>query len=396
MAFEVIDISAIIVINCTPDVNLAIFANGVAQMPEAVPPTECFLYVEFGFLATVDFQKGTLVIEASLSPNSFVLDPSCHLAGGFALCSWWAGSEHAGDWVYSVGGYHAAYHPPPHYPVPQRLSISWRLDNCLSITGEAYFAVTPQVAMGGGSLAAVFSAGPLSAYFNAWADFLINYSPFHFAGDVGVSVGVEFTLDLFFCTLHIGVHIGANLSLIGPPFSGVVHVDFWVFGFDIHFGPDSNRKAPLSIDEFCDLLMRQAAPQPKASTPTSNSFHVLTLETGLVPSQKSNSAHVEELAPWNVRAGTFTFRVHSHFAIQSSILNKGTSQNQSNEVTSQKQIYSKPMKLSQHLDSEMLITVARTDEDKNPLRAFRLVPIIQTVPSAIWEQCTFLESPLYL
>jgi hypothetical protein len=33
----------------------------------------------------------------------------------------------------------------------------------LTITGEAFFAVTPQMCMGGGSLDAIFSAGPVNA-----------------------------------------------------------------------------------------------------------------------------------------------------------------------------------------------------------------------------------------
>jgi hypothetical protein len=78
--------------------------------------------------------------------------------------------------------------------------------------------------MGGGQLNAYFSCGPLSAYFNAWADFLMNFSPFHFLGSVGVEIGVEFDMDLFFCTIHISVDVSATLDLHGPPFGGVVRI----------------------------------------------------------------------------------------------------------------------------------------------------------------------------
>ena len=44
--------------------------------------------------------------------------------------------------------------------------------------GEAYFAISPKAAMGGGSLSAIFELGPVSAHFDAYADFLINFSPF--------------------------------------------------------------------------------------------------------------------------------------------------------------------------------------------------------------------------
>jgi hypothetical protein len=76
--------------------------------------------------------------------------------------------------------------------------------------------------MGGGMLMALFSCGPLSAHFNAWADFLMNFSPFFYQGSVGVSIGVDFDMDLFICTIHISVDIDATLDLHGPPFGGVV------------------------------------------------------------------------------------------------------------------------------------------------------------------------------
>jgi hypothetical protein len=62
-----------------------------------------------------------------------------------------------------VGGYHPAFKPPTYYPVVPRVGINWNLSDCLTITGEAFFAVTPQMCMGGGSLDAIFSAGPVNA-----------------------------------------------------------------------------------------------------------------------------------------------------------------------------------------------------------------------------------------
>jgi hypothetical protein len=76
--------------------------------------------------------------------------------------------------------------------------------------------------MGGGMLMAYFECGPLSAHFNAWADFLMNFSPFHYQASIDVSIGVEFSLDLWICTIHISADINATLDLHGPPFGGVV------------------------------------------------------------------------------------------------------------------------------------------------------------------------------
>ena len=46
--------------------------------------------------------------------------------------------------------------------------------------------------------------------------------PFYLVGDIGVDIGVGFTLDLWFITIHINVDINGNLHLEGPPMHGTV------------------------------------------------------------------------------------------------------------------------------------------------------------------------------
>jgi hypothetical protein len=160
-AFQTLSVQAVVVLEFNPYVSLGIFAKAIAAIP--APPSgalsvkEAFVYAELGIVSSVDFQAGTMSVQAKLSPNSYILDPACHLAGGFALCQWFGASAHAGDWVFTVGGYHPAYIPPSHYPLVDRLSISWDLGGGLSVTGQAYFAITPKVCMGGGYLAAVLT-----------------------------------------------------------------------------------------------------------------------------------------------------------------------------------------------------------------------------------------------
>jgi hypothetical protein len=151
---QVLDVTAVVVLEFNPYVSLGIFAIAIGELPETNP----FLYIELGIAATVDFHTGALAILAQLTPNSFIIDPNCHLTGGFGLCTWFPPSDHAGDFVFTAGGYHNAYKPPPHYPVPPRLGISWSISSNLSITGEAYFAITPKACMAGGKLQANFDA----------------------------------------------------------------------------------------------------------------------------------------------------------------------------------------------------------------------------------------------
>ena len=144
-AFQTILIDAVVAVDLSDDVQFGIYAHIKSDIPaSATNDAELFARVDMGFLAVIDPGKGTFRAEGQLTRVSFILDKDCHLTGGFALCYWFEGSGHEGDWVFTVGGYHSAYSPPEWYPKPARLAISWQYDS-LSIDGKAYFAITPKV-----------------------------------------------------------------------------------------------------------------------------------------------------------------------------------------------------------------------------------------------------------
>ena len=61
-------------------------------------------------------------------------------------------------------------------------------------------------------------------------------------------------------TIRLSTDIGATLSVAGPPIAGTVHVDFWLFGFDIKFGGKlQDKPKPLTIDEFYKLVLESEA-----------------------------------------------------------------------------------------------------------------------------------------
>ncbi|KAF3941743.1 hypothetical protein ABW19_dt0200428 [Dactylella cylindrospora] len=240
---------------------MGVYGVAVCDVPSTKSKFK-FAHVELGIVCTLDIGAGTFKVEAQLSPNSFVLHPNCHLTGGFALFSWFKDSPNsiAGDWVMTIGGYHQAFNALSQYPRPPGLRINWSLGDHLTVTGEAYFAITPKVCMGGGRLHAALTLGPLYAYFDAYVDFMINYKPFYFTAEGGISVGVRFTMDLWLVTIRISVEIGAKLRLAGPPMGGVVHVDFWVFGFDIEFGASPKPEPRLDLDQFWKNSLKSSSP----------------------------------------------------------------------------------------------------------------------------------------
>lgn len=136
-------------VDISETVVIGLFAEVIGSFPDNITPeAEMVAKIDLGLLAILDYSHGIFRAEGQLTPRSFIFSPNCHLTGGFALCYWFKGSGHEGDWVFSIGGYHPSYKPPSHYPVPVRLGISWNYDDEISISGKAYFAVTPKVAMG--------------------------------------------------------------------------------------------------------------------------------------------------------------------------------------------------------------------------------------------------------
>ncbi|KAK2465648.1 hypothetical protein APHAL10511_002192 [Amanita phalloides] len=378
LAFEVLDVRAVAIIEIDPYVSIGLFADAVLSLPPKLPRERSYVYVELGITSRVDTRYGIFSVEGKLSPNSFILHPSCHLLGGFALYYWFDPSPYAGDFVFTIGGYHPAYQPPSHYPRPQRLTISWQLDSNLSITGESFFAITPKVCMGGGSLSVLFQLGALRAHLDAHAQFLMVWNPFHFMGDIGVSVGVGFHGKFLFWTYSIEIDISASLHLEGPPFGGNVHVNFWLFGFDIYFGNHPGLPPPLSLDEFWDLLSRSSN-QP-------NSGHdagiTLVVESGYAQG-KSSQVTPKPGEPWIVTAGQFKFNAQCRFALH--VVKYKDESDWVDVYQSGVSVYSKPMHTTEPIESILEIKIL-DKETSQDVGGFTFLPLTKNVPSAMWGQ----------
>lgn len=341
---------------------------------------------------SVSLPSSTLKKESSTvkgkSPNSFVLNKSCHLHGGFALCYWFQGSGHEGDWVFTIGGYHSCYKPPPHYPVPSRLGISWDFDTSISISGEAYFTITPKACMGGGRLQVTFQDGLLHSYFDAWADFLINYRPFSFVGDIGVSVGIGFTIHIWFFTINFNVHFRAAVHLHGPLMAGYVFVDWDIISFTIHFGDSSPKNEPLSWDEMWALLKEIDSSGGGGGGDKETPIHVFAATGGLTTSKADTVKITAETDDkWIVSPGQFEFTVKSLFPIS-----QFRYQYSKTEILVYDFLgpatFIKPM----HITGNDKVTSELKIEIKSDLGLyvwFPAEPIVESVPTVLWGACKF-------
>lgn len=189
--------------------------------------------------------EGVFFAEARLTSESYILSRSCRLTGGFAACFWFSGSEHEGDFVITLGGYHPAYQKPEHYPAVPRLGLNWNINKHLNISGEIYFALTPGAVMAGGKLSAVYARGNLKAWFLAYADFLVSWKPFYYQAEIGVSLGASYRVDCWLVHKTFSIELAAKLALWGPEIQGRLHISWFILSFTIAFseGADIRKKS---------------------------------------------------------------------------------------------------------------------------------------------------------
>lgn len=277
----------------------------------AVPRASPVVRLELALLASFVPSAGYLGIIGQLTSKSYVLSPDAKLSGGFAFSLWFAG-EHAGQFVITAGGYSPRFAAPGHYPTVPRLGLAWKVCDALSITGAEYFALTSGAVMAGGSFNAVWHCGPVKAWFLLQADFLMTYTPFHYALSGSVQLGASVRINLLFTSFTSSIHLGVGIEIWGPPFSGLVHVDLCIVSFTISFGA---KRSPgpntVSWADFVNQLLPGQSPARgalAARDATGQAQPVgLAAATGLV-SQRSET---EGDLNWLVDPEMFTLRIDS-------------------------------------------------------------------------------------
>ena len=207
-------------------------------------------YAQLALKAVIDPSEGVVSVQAQLTPESYILDKECKLTGGFAFFLWFGSNPHSGDFVLSLGGYHPKYDKPSHYPDVPRIGINWQITDQLSVSGEAYFALTPSCIMAGARISALYKDGNLKAWFIAQADFLIGWKPFEYSAHLCVSLGASYTVDCWFIHHTFTIELGVELDFHGPDFSGKARISWFIISFTIKFGSDKQNTPPISYQEF--------------------------------------------------------------------------------------------------------------------------------------------------
>jgi len=230
--------------------RLEIDLLGLARM--ALPrPQFAIVSIEVALVVRFSTRDGVLWAQAQLTDNSWLLYPDVRLTGGFAYVIWFGGAL-AGEFVFTLGGYHPDFHRDG-YPQVPRLGLQWQWA-IFTIKGGAYFALTSDAVMAGGSIeaSADFDVASVSATLSA--DGIVYFDPFHFS--VVVSATVTGSIDLWIFSGSVSVT--ATITVEGPQFHGTADVDLGPTSVTVEFG-DSSQEAwrllgwPEFVQKYLEL-----------------------------------------------------------------------------------------------------------------------------------------------
>ncbi|MFD4938314.1 DUF6603 domain-containing protein [Streptomyces virginiae] len=288
---ELIDGSAMAVLQTGADLTVGLLGTAGTSFPKS--GDKKIARIDLGLQLVIKPNSGELTVGTSLNPSSFVLDENCKLRGGVGLKIWYGDHPNSGDFVFSAGGYHESYHTPEHYPSLPRIGFDWSLGGKVTVSGNAYFALTPRAAMAGGGLDVRYQSGIIKAWCTAKVDALIEWKPFYFDVGMSLSIGVEGSVKVWFVRITVRIEVGVSLRVWGPPTGGEARVKVWFVSFSINFG------SPVrGSDKTLDW------PGTRAMLPEPGARARLRPGDGLITEGTPDNPHRGD---WLVEASGFTF-----------------------------------------------------------------------------------------
>ncbi|MEM9548016.1 MAG: DUF6603 domain-containing protein [Bacteroidota bacterium] len=394
-SFKLIHSEALILAEFGQEFILSLLGFSKAQFPQNAEHP--YANIELDYVATYDPSAGFLKIDAGLSNTSFVINPSCLLTGGMAFYSWFGTNTHNGDFVFTVGGYNSNpsfFKRPAWYPNPKRLGFDWQIGAHLSISGKAYFALTPREVFAGAYMGAAYNQkfwfGSLRVGFHMSFDALIQYSPFFYHLNVSASIHAALTVGWGYVSHTFRVSLSATGTIWGPPTGATL-----TFGIDSHsisiaFGSSENAVANNNYlkkfhggtgKSFTDLL------------PNAENIAKLKPLKGLIPNHDTGTSltapsehetrHFENsdatASDWLVSPDVFRFSFSNAIPITSIKINGHTTPFNGNQFT----ITPMGGERVGTLSTMVTITITCNSTHQNP---FVIQKVDGNLPTALWEK----------
>jgi hypothetical protein len=215
-----------------PDGIIAVMGSVEALLPI---PTAPLITLHMDSLGVIDIGAGTFSLSASLYDSKLL--QTIDLGGDMAMYLQVSGQPY---FLLSVGGSHPGFEPPSLVPAAmhdlRRMQASITIASNVTVTVEAYFAVTSNSAQFGASVNVVASVEIWPATYTAkgWFGFdvLLVFSPFKIVASMSAGVGIYSGNNEL-----MGVQL--SLQLEGPePWYAAGNASFKFFGLKVDFEPE--------------------------------------------------------------------------------------------------------------------------------------------------------------
>lgn len=193
----------------------------------------------------------------------------------------------------------------------------------------------------------------------------------------------RFSMDIWFVTVNIAVEVAARLAIMGPPLHGIVHVDFWVFGFDVAFGDFSGGDgvAALQLAAFWDLATQaESRSSEETGKAVAKPAHMFACTKGLLTAKNKQEAKASD--PWLVQSGLFQFTVECQFAIQTATVNGEGAKAPDPSRTTIDAIYARPMHLTQTVESTLEVDIGIPGVGR--AKGWKATLAWEDMPEALW------------
>lgn len=384
-------VESVVVVNVEFGARFELSLLGISEL--SLPPkvADPIVYGCLALRAVFCPDDGILQIEGALTNDAYLFDHDCKITGGFAFYSWFKG-EYAGDFVLTVGGYHPNFHRG-HYPAVDRVGINWNISRNLTLKGESYFALTPNCLMAGGRLDIDYVDGKLKAWCHVFANFLIEWKPFHYDIEAGISIGASYRLDVWFIHHTFTLELSAYMHLWGPEFSGLVRIKWVIFSFTIHFNSGSDARPPkLSFQEFTEGFLPEFSGGMDGAAASGYQMARLRAADGYLGKKQGRFPDRNAVHPVHyMTVKNFQVEVESQFPCRNIEINPGAGlQNGARTESCPQSVGILPMQM-ENLDVRLILRVERLEE-QGESEAYRKIPvamdgrvICKHMPRAIWD-----------
>ncbi len=356
--------------------NLQVSLLGISEvsLPPNTPSSDNpIAYAQLVLKAVYDYNEGSMKIDAMLTEESYLLDKKCKLTGGFAFYVWGKG-DHKGDFVVTLGGLrHPKYEKPAHYPTVDKLGINWKISDELSVTGNAYFGLTPACLMAGGGLSILYESGRIGAWLIAQVDMLIQWKPFYYDIRIYVALGAKYRGIL----ATYKIQMSADLQIWGPNFSGKMRIEWFIISFTIRFGKDASKPKALDYNDFYESFIPKEIPMQTGTKSliqsNANSKRLLSVQitSGIIDEKKSKNVMM-------VDSSTLSFETHSEMPATILATVK-------NDIFSYKETLGiVPMEIKKYTSTHQVKIWYSSNPDIDISNEFVITEILENVSSGLW------------